>query len=81
MILGSSEPVTFLSSCRETPEEEYESFDFFLFTKLQEIRDYLYEVIQNRELPVEDRAALILAVTHDLEKRIRKDGSMRLMIC
>ena len=72
MILGSSEPVTFLSSCRETPEEEYESFDFFLFTKLQEIRDYLYEVIQNRELPVEDRAALILAVTHDLEKRIRK---------
>ena len=72
MILGSSEPVTFLSSCRETPEEEYESFDFFLFTKLQEIRDYLYEVIQNSELPVEDRAALILAVTHDLEKRIRK---------
>lgn len=70
MILGSSEPVTFLSSCRETPEEEYESFDFFLFTKLQEIRDYLYEVIQNRELPVEDRAALILAVTHDLEKRM-----------
>lgn len=70
LILGSDEKVTFLSECRETPEEEYKDFDFFLFTKLQEIRDYLYEVIQNRELSVEIRMALILAVMHDLQNRI-----------
>lgn len=72
LILGTEEKMTFVSSCRETPEEEYEEFDFFLFTKLQEIRDYLFQVIQNRELSIEMRMALILAVTHDLQKRIDK---------
>lgn len=70
LILGSAEKMTFLNECRETPEEEYEEFDFFLFTKLQEIRDYLYQVIQNRELPVEERMAIILAVSHDMQNRI-----------
>lgn len=73
LILGSAEKMTFLSECRETPEEEYEEFDFFLFTKLQEIRDYFYQVIQNRELPVEGRMALILAVSHDMQNRIGRN--------
>lgn len=72
MILGTSEPMTFLSSCRKTPEEEYEEFDFFLFTKLQEIRDMLYQVIQNRDLPIEERMALILSTMHDMQIRIGK---------
>ena len=72
MILGTSEPMTFLSSCRETPEEEYEEFDFFLFTKLQEIRDMLYQVIQNIDLPIEERMALILSTMHDMQIRIGK---------
>lgn len=70
LVLGSDEKTTFLSECRETPEEEYEQFDFFLFTKLQEIRDYLYEVVQDRKLPIGRRMAQILAVSHDLQKRI-----------
>lgn len=70
LILGSEEKMTFVSECRKTPEEEYKEFDFFLFTKLQEIRDYLYEMIQNRELSIEIRMALILAVMHDLQNRI-----------
>ena len=73
LILGTDEKMTFQSSCRETPEEEYEEFDFFLFTKLQEIRDYLYEVIQNRELSIEMRMALILSVTHDLQTRLDRE--------
>lgn len=73
LILGSDKPMTFESSCRETPEEEYEEFDFFLFTKLQEIRDYLYEVIKNRELPIEERMGIILAVAHDMQTRIDRE--------
>jgi len=72
MILGTEKKLTFTSSCRETPEEEYEEFDFFLFTKLQEIREYLYEVIQNREWSIEFRMALILSVSHDLQLRISR---------
>lgn len=70
LILGTEEKMSFLSDCRETPEEEYEEFDFFLFTKLLEIRDYLYQVIQNRELSIEERMALVLSVSHDLQNRI-----------
>ena len=73
LILGSDQKITFLNDCRETPEEEYEQFDFFLFTKLCEIRDYFYEVVQNRKLPVKERMALILAISHDLQKRIERE--------
>ena len=72
LILGTDTPMTFEGSFRKTPEEEYEEFDFFLFTKLEEIRDYLYEVVQNRELDIRHRMALILAATHDLQSRITR---------
>lgn len=64
--------MTFDGSFRKTPEEEYEEFDFFLFTKLEEIRDYLYKVVQNREMNIRHRMALILASTHDLQSRITR---------
>ena len=70
MILGDKEKLTFETSFRKTPEEEYESFDFFLFTKLQEIRDFLYERIQDRDRSMELRMAEILAAGHDLQSRI-----------
>lgn len=72
LILGTDKPMTFDGSFRKTPEEEYEEFDFFLFTKLEEIRDYLYEVVQNRELDIRHRMALVLASTHDLQSRITR---------
>ena len=70
MILGDKEKPTFETSFRKTPEEEYERFDFFLFTKLQEIRDFLYERIQDRDQGIELRMAGILAAGHDLQSRI-----------
>ena len=39
---------------------------------MQEIRDYLYEVVQNRELDIRHRMALVLASTHDLQSRITR---------
>ncbi len=73
MILGHKEKLNFLNEYRETPEEEYEQFDFFLFTKLNEIRDYFYEVIQNRELSLEFRMSLLLSTAHDLQERINRE--------
>lgn len=70
LILGSDRKVEFLSSCRKTPEEEYEEFDFFLFTKLQEIREHFIQTAQNRSLSFEERLGLILAEAHDLQSRI-----------
>lgn len=73
LILSNEKKVTFLSSSRKTPEEEYEEFDFFLFTKLLQIRDYLYQVAQNRELSIDLRMALILTTMHDMQSRITKE--------
>ncbi len=73
MILGDKEKLTFETSFRKTPEEEYETFDFFLFTKLQEIRDFLYERIQDRDECVSLRMAEILAAGHDLQARIDRN--------
>ena len=70
MVLGQKEQLMFLNEYRETPEEEYEQFDFFLFTKLNEIRDYFYRVIQDRDRSVAHRMAMILCTAHDLQKRI-----------
>ncbi len=70
MIMSSDERMTFLKESRETPEEKYESFDSDLFRKLQEIREYLYGVVQNRELSIEERMALLAATSHDLQNRI-----------
>ena len=65
MVLGQKEQLMFLNEYRETPEEEYEQFDFFLFTKLNEIRDYFYRVIQDRDRSVAHRMAMILCTAHD----------------
>ena len=34
-------------------EETYEDFDYFLFTALMDTRDYLFSIIQNRNVPIE----------------------------
>ena len=72
MVLGNKDKVTFQSSYLEKKEEEYEEFDFFLFTKLQEIREFFLEVIQNREMSLEYRMALITAAAHDIQGRISR---------
>ena len=73
MVLGHRGTLAFLNEYRETPEEEYEQFDFFLFARLRAIRDYFYRVVQDRERTVPFRMALILSAAHDLQKRIDRE--------
>ena len=72
IILGNKEKVRFLTTIKESKEEEYEDFDFFLFTKLLEMREFFMEIIQNRQLSLEYRMAFILATGHDMQNRIAK---------
>ena len=74
IILGTKEPVRFLSSENEKEEScEDEEFDFFLYTKLEETRDVMFEILENRGLSSELRMALCLALAHDLQCRIRDE--------
>lgn len=60
-------------TCRNYPRhiEEYEDFDFFLYTKLTDARDLMIRLLQERREPVSLRIAMVLSLGHDLQRRIR----------
>lgn len=64
-------PVTFIQE--ERPEEEtleFEDFDPFLYSMIEESRDAMLEILQSRTLPLQERAVLVLAMAHDMQRRI-----------
>lgn len=69
LILGCREPVRFLTREREGTEE-YEAFDFFLYTKLGDARDGILRILQDRNYPIGVRIGAVLALAHDLQRRI-----------
>ena len=67
-------PVQFLEYEKESPndEEEYDDFDPFLFSILQDARSEMITILQNRKLPLELRAVLVLGMAHDMQGRINR---------
>ena len=74
LILGCEESVRFLKAENPDREETYEEFDFFLFTKLEDARTLIFQILQNREYPIRLRIAIVLALAHDLQERIDKNA-------
>lgn len=72
LILGCREPVRFLEK-EDEREETYEEFDFFLYTKLTDARNLIFELLRDRKTPVSLRLSMVLALGHDLQGRIRSD--------
>lgn len=70
LILGSKEPVKFLTMERRCKEEIYEQFDDLLYSKLLDAREIIFEILQNRAYPIRRRIGMVLAFTHDLQARI-----------
>lgn len=69
MILGKQEPVSMLTA-EDDREEELEEFDFFLYSALQDTREEMLGMLQNRKIPVHLRMAEVLALAHDVQNRI-----------
>ncbi len=67
-------PVTFVT--QEKPEEveveDFGDFDPFLFSISEDARREMIEILQNRNLPIKDRAMLVLAMAHDMQGRINR---------
>ena len=72
LILGCREPARFLSR-EDDREESYASFDFFLFTKLMDVREGMTAILQDREEPVAFRIGKVLALAHDVQRRIKRE--------
>lgn len=67
-------PVSFVQE--EYPEEkeilEFEEFDPFLYSIIEESREAMLKELQNRSIPLRERAVLVLAMAHDMQRRINR---------
>ncbi len=48
-------------------EDEFEEFDFLLYTQLEDAREVLFSIVQNRELPMEKRFGLIMEMAKEMQ--------------
>ena len=71
ILLSKKEPVAFVSYEREG-EEEYEDFDPFFFSILEDARVEMLNILQNRMLPLRQRVITVLAMAHDMQGRINR---------
>lgn len=71
LILEKKDPVKFLLKEKGREKEEYEDFDYLLFTKLTDTREVMFDIIQNRKIPMNWRNAILLGLGHDIQRRIR----------
>lgn len=69
IVMQKKEPVTFLTYEKEG-EEEYEDFDPFLFSILEDARKEMIQILQNRKLSIQARTILVLGMAHDMQNRI-----------
>ena len=66
ILMNRMEPVQFLSY-EEEGEEEYEDFDPFFYSILEDARKEMITILQNRELTITDRILLVLGMAHDMQ--------------
>ena len=71
ILMERKEPVYFLSYEKEG-EEEYEDFDPFFFSILEDARKAMIEILQNRNLPIRNRVVLVLGMAHDMQGRVNR---------
>lgn len=73
IILGCREKVRFLTFEKEGKEDDYQDFDFFLYTKLMDARELALGILQNRDLALPARISMVLALAHDLQNRMDRN--------
>ena len=71
ILMNRMEPVTFLSYEKEG-EEEFEDFDPFFYSILEDARKEMISILQNRDLTIADRILLILGMAHDMQGRMNR---------
>lgn len=73
IILGCEEPVRFICLEDDVEDEEYEDFDYFLFTKLMDAREKVISFLQNRKISVRMRIATVLSLSQSIQEKIDED--------
>ena len=78
LILGCKEPVQFLHFEDDVEDEEYEEFDFLLFTKLMDARETIINLLQKRDIDLMTRIGMVLDVSRHIQDAIDKGELFRI---
>lgn len=78
IILGCKEPVQFYTFEDEEEDEEFEDFDYLLFTKLMDAREKIILTLQNRALHIMVRIAYVLDLTEKLQAALDANELFRM---
>ena len=73
IILGCKEPVQFITFEDEEEDEEFEDFDYLLFTKLMDARDKMIQMLQNRDVDIMIRIAMVLELAQKMQDLLEAD--------
>lgn len=73
LILGGKEPVRFLKFEDEVEDEEYEDFDYLLFTKLTDAREKMIALLQNRDVDITVRMAAALDLAQKMQDALDRE--------
>ena len=73
IILGCTEPVQFITMEDDLEDEDYEDFDYLLFTKLMDARERMLEILQNRSIDIMTRIGIVLELAERLQKSLERD--------
>lgn len=78
IVLGCKEPVRFVTLEDDVEDEEYEDFDFLLFTKLMDAREAIIKTLQKRDLDIMTRIGMVLDFTQQIQDAIDEDELFRM---
>ncbi len=69
MLLNRTEPLRFVE-WEDDSEDDFEEFDYLLYTKLQDARELMIQTIQNREIPLSERMGRLLTFAWELQNYV-----------
>ncbi len=67
IVMNTTEPVTFISK-EDDEDESYEDFDYFLFSELEDVREEMICIMQNRSISIGDRIGKILQISASVQR-------------
>ena len=72
IMMKEKEPVTF-QEWETEEEDDFEEFDFLMFTQLEDARDVMFHMIQNRDIDLRLRMSQIVEYGRQLQECIEED--------
>ena len=78
LILGCKHPVQFISFEDDVEDEEYEDFDYLLYTKLADAREKILKVLQNRDMDIMMRIGMVLELAQKMQDALDEEEIFRI---